>query len=162
MFEKRGGEALTAVPGSGGGPLPADPEALLEVIEACEREVARLQARQLEAMAALQRARAGTPLAEFAADEVSLAIRVSPNAARDRLWVAGALTTRLPATMAALESGELDYYRARCVVEATARLTDQEQVGVVEARVLPRAGEHTATQLRAALRRAVGRVRWSV
>lgn len=137
------------------GALPADPEGLLEVIEACEREVARLHAVQLRAMAGLQRARVGTPLAEFAADEVSLAIRVSPNAARDRLWVARALTSRLPATLAALESAELDYYRARCVVEATTPLSDPEQVGAVEARVLPRAGGQTATQLRASLRRAV-------
>lgn len=154
MFDTPGRDAA-AVPASGDGVLPADPESLLQVIETCEREVARLHAVQLRAMAALEGARRDTRLAEFAADEVSLAIRISPDAARDRLWVAGAVTTRLPATLAALEAGELDYYRARCMVEATARLSDTEQVAVVEARVLPRAGGQTATQLRAALRRAV-------
>ncbi len=154
MFEVSGSASPTA-PLASGGSLPTDPEALLDTIEACEREVALLHARQLRAMAALERARAGTPLAEFAADDVSLAIRVSPSAARDRMWVARDLTRRLPRTLAALESGDLDYYRARCVVEAAARLRDDDQVAHVEARVMARAGEQTATQLRASLRRAV-------
>lgn len=135
--------------------MPDDPEALLDVIEACEQEVARLHAVQARAMARLEQARRATPLAEFVPDEVSLALRLSPAVAHDWLGVARALTTRLPRTLAALESGELDYYRVRCVVEAAGRLVDDEQVAEVEARVLPVPGSRPPPQLRAALRRAV-------
>lgn len=142
------------LPGEGA-PLPADPDGLLDLIEDCERRVALLHATQLRAMAALEEARRGTPLADFAADEVSIVLRMGPHAARDRLWVARELTTRLPATLAALATGDIDLYKARCVVEATTRLDDDAQVAAVEARVLPDAVEQSATQLRAALRKAV-------
>ncbi len=155
MFESLvGGSAVAAVLRPGG-TLPADPESLLDVIEGCERAVARLYAVQARAMAALERARRGTPLAEFVPDEISAVLRLGPHTARDRLMVAGDLTRRLPATLAALETGEIDYYRARCVAEATVRLEDDALAAAVEAQVLPGAGQQTAAQLRAALRRAV-------
>lgn len=131
-----------------------DPDALLGVIEECERRVAGLQARQVAAMAALERFRRGTPLAEFTATEVGFALRLSPNAAQDRLAVAVELAGRLPQTLDLLGSGRVDYYRARCVVEAVTGL-DDDTAAAVQARVLPVAGERTATQLKAALRRAV-------
>jgi hypothetical protein len=128
---------------------------LLADIADAERVVARLQAAQLRAIAELDKHRAGGDLAEFVADEVSLALRISPAAARDRLELARTLTRRLRATFAALEQGRIDLYKARAIVEATARLVDPAVVADVEARVLPRAGEQTGTQLKAALRRAV-------
>lgn len=131
-----------------------DADALLAEIEHCERQVAALAARQAAAMAALARARAGTELAEFAPDEVALALSLSTNQARDRMAVAETLVRRLPATLAALGRGELDYYRARCVAKAVWPL-DDAVAAAVEARVLPGASTRTAAQLRAGLRRAV-------
>lgn len=82
---------------------------------------------------------------------------LSPRQARDRVEVASALTGRLPGTLAALGRGDLDYYRARCMVDSLAALaeTTPELAAAVEARVLPRAADKTASQLKAALRRAV-------
>jgi hypothetical protein len=94
---------------------------------------------------------------EFTADEVAPALHLSRNAAAARLDMATALTTRLPATLAALERGEIDMIKARVVVEATDPLTGEQAVAVQE-RVLGRAGGQTASQLRASLRRAVLRV----
>lgn len=131
-----------------------DEEQLLTVIVECERQVAALQARQVAALSALADARAGTLLEGFAEDEVALALTISPNAARQRVSDAQTLSHQLPDTLSALAAGALDYYRARCIVEAVSGLDDDVAVAV-QARVLPGAAERTATQLRAALRRAV-------
>lgn len=144
--------AVVADPLSGVAGL--DEEQLLTVIVDCERQVAALQAQQVAAMAALADARAGTLLEGFAQDEVALALTISPNAARQRVADAQTLARRLPDTLSALAGGALDYYRARCIVEAVTGL-DDDVAAAVQARVLPGAAERTATQLRAALRRAV-------
>jgi Domain of unknown function (DUF222) len=117
--------------------------------------VAGVQAAQLSAIAELDAARAGTPDGEFVAEEVALALRISPAAARDRVALARALTGRLPATLAALRAGELDLYKARAIAEATNRLDDPALIAAVEARVLGGAAGQTGAQLKAALRRAV-------
>ncbi|MEP6464273.1 MAG: DUF222 domain-containing protein [Frankiaceae bacterium] len=130
------------------------PDGLLTVIEGCGRRVAALQARQVAAVAASAAARAGSPLAEFVPVELGFVLRLSPNAAQDRLHVAGELAGRLRETLRLLAAGGLDYYRARCVVDAVAGL-DDDTAAAVQARVLPNATERTATQLKAALRRAV-------
>jgi hypothetical protein len=126
-----------------------DEEQLLTVIVECERQVAALQARQVAALSALADARAGTLLEGFAEDEVALALTISPNAARQRVSDGQTLSHQLPDTLSALAAGALDYYRARCIVEAVSGLDDDVAVAV-QARVLPGAAERTATQLRAA------------
>jgi hypothetical protein len=135
---------------------PPDPAAeLLAAISDAERVAAAMQAAQLSAIAELDALWAGGPLADFVADEVGLALRISPAAAQDRLHLARTLTGRLPDTLAALGRGDIDLYKARAIAEACARLDDDAVVAAVQARVLPRAGQQSGAQLKQALRRAV-------
>ncbi|HEX9031719.1 MAG TPA: DUF222 domain-containing protein, partial [Streptosporangiaceae bacterium] len=83
-----------------------------------------------------------------------LALTLSQASASWWSELAVTLAWRLAATGAALRAGEIDLSRARLIAEATSML-DEETARKVEARVLPRAGEQTTGQLRAALRRAV-------
>jgi hypothetical protein len=89
-----------------------------------------------------------------AASEVSLALSLTEYGASWWTELAVTLTWRLPATGAALRSGELDLQRVRLIAEETDLLDDQA-ARAVEARVLPAAGSLTTRQLRAMLRRAV-------
>lgn len=56
------------------------------------------------------------------ADQIALACRVSPSEGSRRLITARALVHDLPATMAALASGELNAYTSRLIVEETSHL----------------------------------------
>lgn len=91
---------------------------------------------------------------EFAPDEVGLALRLSRTAAMNRLVMAQAVVQELPATLAAWQSGVIDSLKARAIIE-TSYLLPREQLGVLEQRVLPPAGQQTVSRLRAALARAV-------
>ncbi len=93
-------------------------------------------------------------VSEFAPDEVGLALRLSRTAAMNRLVMAQAVVEELPATLAAWQGGVIDSLKARAIAE-TSYLLPCEQLGALEERVLPRAGEQTVTRLRAALARAV-------
>src|SRR6266508_2636471 len=129
-----------------------DAEALLDGVAAFDRVIAfahAAQARLLAKFAALRPA-------EFAADEVAPALRVSRMEATRRLGLAVDLTTRLPETLTALQRGELDLAKARAISDLTASLP-REQAAAVQAAVLPDAAGKTAPQLRAAVRRAVVR-----
>jgi Domain of unknown function (DUF222) len=68
--------------------------------------------------------------------------------------LAWSLVHRLPATLGALERGEIDQVRARAISDAVAPLSD-ERAAAVEARVLDRAMGQNAPQLRRSLKRAV-------
>jgi hypothetical protein len=143
-------------------PAGVSDAALVDAIAAWDRVVSWAQAAQLAAIAELARRRPaqpgqpsdGTGVSEFAVDEVAAALRLSRPAAGARLQVAVEVATRLPATGAALRRGEIDFARARAVVEAVTPLADPA-AAAVEARVLPRAGSQTVGQLRASLARAV-------
>ncbi len=86
--------------------------------------------------------------------EVAAALRASENVAGHRIMVADELAGRLAMVAAALRLGELSYWQATAIVDATGQLSD-EQAGWVARRVLPRARKQTLAQLRASLRRAV-------
>src|SRR6266511_2717704 len=136
----------------------ADPAGeLLAAIGNAERVVASMQAAQLCAVAELDALWSGTELADFVADEVALALRISPGAARERLHLARTPSGRLPDTLAALRRGDIDLYKARAIAEACARL-DDEAARAVQARMLPGAASQTGAQLKAALRRAVAAI----
>ncbi len=92
---------------------------------------------------------------EPAGDEVSLAMAWSPGRARNQVAVASELCDDLPATVAALEEGRLDYDKARLITERTRCLSSPELRRHVETRVLPHAPRQTRTQLDYALRREV-------
>lgn len=153
----------------------------LERIGAWERIVAWAQANQLREMAtfahsaeqdaardAEQRAvlrAAGQPVApevgllngwESAAAEISLMLRIAPVTASSRLDDALTLTTRYPATVAALAAGRITLCKARVIAEQTEQLSDDHATAVQD-RVLDRAASQTPGQLRRAVRRAVAK-----
>ncbi|HJT03385.1 MAG TPA: DUF222 domain-containing protein [Pseudonocardiaceae bacterium] len=88
-------------------------------------------------------------------------LRIAPVTANSRLDDALALTTRHPATLAALATGQITLCKARIIAEQTAQLSDAH-AGSVEQRVLDRrartgAAAQTPGQLRRSVRRAVTR-----
>ncbi|WP_165036550.1 HNH endonuclease signature motif containing protein, partial [Candidatus Protofrankia californiensis] len=97
---------------------------------------------------------AGPVGAGFAAEEIAAELHLSPAAAAAQLELAVTAVSRLPATLAALDTGDIDLGRLRATVEATAALSD-EQAAAVEARVLARGGRASHSLFRQALRRAV-------
>jgi len=118
--------------------------------------VAELASRSAAADAKIGIDEQGRPLrlADEACAQVSLALTMSQASASWWSDLGVTLSWRLAATGAALRAGLIDLGRARLIAEATTSL-DEEKARTVEARVLPRAGEQTTGQLRAALRRAV-------
>ncbi len=132
----------------------SDP-ALVDAIVGFERLAAWAQARQARLIAALAERRASPDaLIDWACEEVATALHQSSGTAAFRTRQATALISRLPGTLAAWEAGLLDQRRVSAITEATTNLTD-EHTAAVEARVLPRAPQQTAAQLRAALKRAI-------
>jgi hypothetical protein len=91
---------------------------------------------------------------ESAAAEISLMLRIAPVTANSRLDDALVVTTRHPATMAALAKGRITLCKARIIAEQTTQLSDAH-AGAVEERVLDRAATQTPGQLRRSVRRAV-------
>jgi Domain of unknown function (DUF222) len=137
-----------------------DAESTLDEILHCEHIIAAAQARQIRALARfahLRPDRRDLVISEFTADEIAPLLRITHNAAQARLYLAVQLTTRLPGTLAALNQGDIDLYKARILTELTTVLDDQ-QATAVETQVLPHAAEQTPGQLRAATQRAVLRI----
>ncbi len=132
----------------------SDP-ALIDAIVGFERLAAWAQARHARLIAELaaRRAEPGS-VTDWAADEVATALHLSTGTAAVRTRHAEALTTRLPDTLALWEPGRIDQRRVAAICDAVIDLSD-EHAAAVEARVLPRAPEQTAAQLRAALKRAI-------
>ena len=73
--------------------------------------------------------------AKFAAAELAAALRMAPLTARTRLAVATDVVDRLPATLAALQSGQVDYGHVAAMVEATAYV-DGDVCAQVEQRLI--------------------------
>ena len=145
-----------------------DPASLTdaELIDAAvlfERLTGWTQARQARLLAEFARRRAAGDAAvdqdavdvgRYAADEVGLALRLSPGTASIRLEQARRLDADLPDTLHAWEAGRLDATKVRAILDATSTL-DPALAAAVQTRVLPRAADQTAGKLRAALGRAV-------
>jgi hypothetical protein len=87
-------------------------------------------------------------------EDVACVLRIAPQTAAAKLHTATDLITRLPATLAMLERGELTLRHATRLVEATIALPEP-LVQKVENRVLTRAGQQSLAQFTAAVRRAV-------
>ncbi|HMG31970.1 MAG TPA: DUF222 domain-containing protein, partial [Jiangellaceae bacterium] len=140
---------------------------LVDEIGAAERMKARTEAAQISAIAEL----AGRPMfagcAEHGHDDpahgvrgaasvVSAELRLSPAAAVARVALACELVAELPATLAELSAGGIDGYRARVIAEQTRPLAGAPGLRrSVEATMLATAHRKTATQLRAAVTKAV-------
>jgi hypothetical protein len=135
-------------------------ETELQLITACERQIAYLhamQARALTRFAAHRPSNTGQLLSEFAADEIALAAGWTRAVAGMRLNQALTLTGRLPATLAALERGDIDLRRAQRLAE----LTDPLPIDLarqVEATVLPDAAGQNTSELARATRKAIARL----
>src|SRR5215468_467493 len=135
-------------------------EAELDLVVACERQIARVHATQARALARFIGLRAGSGVkgaADFLDDEVGVVARWTSRFAGFRLGLAYTLTKRLPGTLAALEDGRIDLRRAEKIAEYTNPLTP-ELARAVEDAVLPKAGEQNTTQLARAAGRAVNRL----
>jgi hypothetical protein len=93
-------------------------------------------------------------LSEFVSDEIAAALTLTARRAETCQDLSLDLARRLPGIARALHEGVIDPPKAQLIAEATRILTD-EQSRQVETRVLPRAGQQTTGQLRAAVARAV-------
>jgi len=138
---------------------------LIDAVIGFDRIASWAGARQVTLLAEFARRRPGdsppptrsdTPArySGYGPDEVALALRLSRTTATGRVMLARTLVADLPGTLAAWEAGTIDVLKVRAITEVSYPLT-AEQRGALEARVLPRAGEQTLSQLRAALARAV-------
>ena len=113
----------------------------LDAIVGWEKLIAFAQAAQLREIARFSQLRPGQEPGNgnyFAADEIAPAVQWTQMAANNRLVLAQALVEQLPATLNALERGEIDLRKASAVADSTWTLTDDE-AHVVEGRVLERA-----------------------
>jgi Domain of unknown function (DUF222)/HNH endonuclease len=138
---------------------------LIDAMVGCERTAAWAEARQARLMAEFAKRRPAddpTPASSgrlsvtgpFAPDEVGLALRLSRGSANARIARSLDLVSRLPETLQAWESGQLDERRVTAICDAVRHLS-LEKAQAVQQRVLARASEQTPAQLRAALNRAV-------
>jgi hypothetical protein len=134
-------------------PIGADSSELIDEIRALEDLKSAVSARQARAAVALdlaqraQQAHAGVPAAERGAGvaaQVALARRESPNRGSRLLGFAKALVTEMPRTMAALESGQLNEWRATLLVKETACLSVEDRAAVDE-ELAPDAGTFDGT-----------------
>jgi hypothetical protein len=138
-------------------PARIDGAARIDLLVGLERQIAWLQACQQRVLAALDGEAlswAGAESIDFTQDQVGEALRLSPGTAANRLAVARVLTDRLPATVERLARGEITYLQARKLAEAVTPF-DDGTCGVIEEKVLRRAGEQTLSQFSATLRRLV-------
>ncbi|MFZ5872496.1 MAG: DUF222 domain-containing protein, partial [Actinomycetota bacterium] len=120
---------------------------LLEAVAATERAIAALHAAQAGLLAEFA-TRGPECSREFAVEELAARMRWTTWTAGHRLTEARHLMRRLPATLAALAAGEVDYPRARKVVAGTEHL-DQDAAAAVDAAVAPEAAELTTAALAA-------------
>jgi hypothetical protein len=141
-------------------------EGLVEAIRAHGRMIAHHEARLSALIAELASrpvyrrcgptAGHGHDAARVAASEVSLAMSCTPRHADARVAHAVRLVEELPGTLAALDAGMIDAYRARVIDEETGPLAgDAESTRRVEAAALRRAETKTGAALRAFVKRKV-------
>lgn len=110
----------------------------LRVLEDMKSAISSLQAKIAVAFDLAQRqerAESGVPAAERSqgvAAQIALARRESPNKGSRLLGLAKALVSEMPRTMAALESGKLNEWRATLLVKETACLSAEDRCAVDE------------------------------
>jgi len=91
---------------------------------------------------------------EFAPLEIAAAYDWTVPYTQRQVALAVALTTRFPATLAALRAGEIQEYKAHWIVEAVEVLSDAE-IARIEAEIAAQAGKLKGRQLNDRLRRMV-------
>ncbi|WP_309076433.1 DUF222 domain-containing protein [Paenarthrobacter sp.] len=125
----------------GSAPTSTDSSELIDELRDLEDLKSAISARQARAAVAFdlaqraEQADAGVPASERGpgvAAQVALARRESPNRGSRHLGLAKALVTEMPRTMAALESGQLNEWRATLLVKETACLSVEDRAAVDE------------------------------
>ena len=96
-------------------------------------------------------------VSEWAVDEIAVGLGITGAAATTLLTESLRLVQTLPATLAALEAGELTWAHVRVLTELVAPLADDVRAQA-EARLLARVAGKTPPQLREAARRVVARL----
>jgi len=110
--------AVDAVAGMEFGSVADDD--VLSVIATLERSVSWLQAMQARALSSSRgggraiSGKTGVGVDEAAGDEVAAVLRVAPRTGSGRLDWAIELSSRLPKTLAAMETGQVTYSKRRC------------------------------------------------
>src|SRR4051794_1334846 len=97
------------------------------------------------------------PVSEWAVAEVAARLRLPQRAAAARLEEAVVLVEQLPATLAALATGQISPAHARALVDLLRPVSDDTRAAV-EAAALDRAGSQTVANLRARVRRIIARL----
>ena len=95
--------------------------------------------------------------ADFAADELSLVVKEPTRTVQCRLAESRRVHGRLPLVWEAFAAGRIDTYRMRLIASAVDKLTDSYSTIELDYWVVEYASTHTASQLRAWLRRFVAR-----
>ncbi|MHA7282729.1 HNH endonuclease [Arthrobacter sp. TMS2-4] len=120
-------------------PMSADGASLIDEVRALEELKSAIAGRQARAAVAFDLVRrqcdaaAGVPVAEQGrgvAAQIALARRESPARGGRLLGLARALVTEMPHTMAALEAGQLNEWRATLMVRETACLSAADRCAV--------------------------------
>ena len=91
------------------------------------------------------------------ADEIAPEMGITRNMAMRQVFLAEALTTRLPSVLAAMEAGELDAFPASKVVDVTAPLSD-DKCRQVDAALVGKLDGRDPTQVRRIARTWVNRI----
>ncbi len=133
-------------------PAALTQSALLDYVEAIERQKAHLEALQLKALAVMDR-RDSSGL-QAAREEVACVLRIAPLAAARRLEQARALVDHLPLTLAVLTAGDLSLPHTNALVAMAGRV-DPSVAAQVEAAVLTDATHLTPQAVNRAVNRAV-------
>ena len=148
--------------------LPADAaEALVAATQRVANAALGLQAVAIEALARREREVLDADPApssfgpvdewEFVADRVAPLLHMTGRGAEDRVDLARTLGRRLPLTLSAMRSGQLDLYRAS-VIAAEVSCAHPAVAAEVEEQMFPDALALASTKLRALARRTMSRV----
>ena len=129
---------------------------MLDSMVEMQRLIARTQAELAQAMAEFtERRQCDRLLAEFAADEIAVALSLSRPRVLERLRLVCQLRAGLPATWAAWRAGSLDEFKVAKIAAAAEELADPATVGDFEAAAAAAAPAKTWGQLQSWLNRKV-------
>lgn len=112
-------------------------EVAFALVERLERMAARMQALMIRAQVRLAQVRPLSaeddgPYSKYVDDEIAALLGQSPRTAADRLARYWDIADRVPAALAAMAAGDLDYSRLLALAEATAPLSDEQTARVEE------------------------------
>lgn len=142
-------------------PRELDTRDLPLYVKACDRyesHAAALKSRAIATMAGPADSHRGWSDYDPAANETSVALRISLEAAHGVVWRARRLVRVLPGTLALFDDGKLTAAHVRAIVNATAKLS-AEQCAAVEAAVLDEQAEHLSVRAFARrVRRVVAKI----